>query len=64
MSNSEKEKAMHLWRVSLINRRRSSSILVEVAAQDYDNAVARAKCIDPKYVYVEWCRKILSSSNK
>ena len=64
MSNSEKEKAMHIWRASLINRRRSSRIQVEVAAQNYDNAVARAKCINPEYVEVEWCMKILSFSNK
>ena len=58
-----KDKAMHLWRASLINRRRSFRIQVEVAAQDYDNAVARAKCINPECVEVEWCRKILSFPN-
>ena len=54
---------MCLWRLSLINNRLNFRIHVEVAAPDYNDAVALAKNIQPGYDEVEWCRKILSFSD-
>ena len=53
---------MYLWRASVINRTLNFSIQVEVAASDYDTAIARAKDIRPGFNEVEWCRKILTFS--
>ena len=62
MQQAIKEKAMYLWRASVINRRLNFRIQVEVAASDYGNAIALAKNISPGYDEIEWCRKILSFS--
>ena len=53
---------MYLWRASVINNRLNFHIHVEVAAVDYDDAVARAKNIQPGYDEVEWCRESLPVS--
>lgn len=58
----KKEKAMYLWRASVVNRKLNFRIHVEVTAPDYDTAVARAKNIQPGYDEVEWCKVILSFS--
>ena len=53
---------MYLWKASVINNRLNFRIHVELAAPDYDSAVARAKDLQPGYDEVEWCRAILSFS--
>ena len=53
---------MYLWRASVINNRLNFRIHIELAAPDYDSAVARAKDLQPGYDEVEWCRAILSFS--
>ena len=62
LSIEKKEKAMYLWKASVINNRLNFRTHVELAAVDYDDAVARAKNIQPGYDEVEWCRAILSFS--
>lgn len=61
-SIERQEKTMHVWKVSVINRRLNFHRYVEVIAADYQHARELAKHVIPGYDEVEWCRESLPVS--